>query len=366
MDSRRGHCQVRVRFLAAALSLSALLGCGRTEVPDYDSLTSQVLRDAYDAIAGQNAEQTAARAERLREVLPGDPLAPALETWLAEQRALAAVNSALQEGRPELARERLTSLTGEAFRATLALEPTVEALRALEAYLRRRPFPYVREAEEALAQLTPHLDLLRQSPALVAFLEEEAREADRLRSRQAASLRSILLREIDVAAVTGVPDVTWRLTLLEASAPDHPVVGALAATCGTDPQALQELLDRAGRDSAEREGLEIALCLARDQVAPETWRLAVPVLLREAPVSLSGMLLRTAALAEQGSRAEALACLRQLVATAPPARQHLEHLLATQLLPPHQVNAWCWRSPCPGVPELLTRIAQLRSRAKTP
>ena len=353
-------CQWARVFFAGLALLLGVSGCNDTDAPGYDDLRSQLLREACDELRDGKTEDAIKALERLAEVAPGDPFAASALARLEEYRTVVTLNDAIAAGDLPGAQELLAGATGESWRAAAAAAAPLEALEALQTYLDNRPFSRAVTWQAALTALVPYVDVLQKTPAGAAFLAAERRALEALQQREKGIVVDAILGALDRAAVSGSPTVEALLAHLSVAAPDHPVLHVWTQVLNGSGMADPEIREYTGSD-AMRRSLEIGMCLAWNEIKTETWASLTPALQQCQAASLAGQLLRTAIYAESHQWSEAMQSLRSLAASATPHEKHLARLLRAHVLPPTQVQAWCWQTPCPGVPELLSRIAQLQT-----
>lgn len=339
----------------------ALVGCGRQEPPALDTLQSQLLRDSCEALLAGDPERSRQALKRLADTPGGNALATAALERVEHHAALVEINRLLCEGRIEAASRLVREATGPAFRAATQAAPVIGALSALQAYLGQRPFATSEAAESAVRTLNPHRPVLDQSPAFTAFLQSEAAGFVALRQREEDEVVDWLVGELDAAAVSGPAGAASRLAHLTALRPNHMLVKAWAAASVSDIRALDELGRLATRDAAARLGLEAGVCLAWQPMTEAAWRELIPVFITGQPAGLSGQLLQAAANAELGDYRGAVQGLHALAGVTAIDERHVSRLLGRYVLAPRQAQAWCWRTPCPGVSDILACIAQLRT-----
>jgi hypothetical protein len=339
----------------------ALSGCGRQAPPAADTLHSQLLREACAALEAGDAARAQRTLARLRDTDPQGAFAAAAKQRIEHYAALTQINDALRQGRIEEANRCVREATGPAFSATTQAGPAVAALVALKQYLDLRPFATVDAAEAALRALNPHRPRLDQSPAFLAFVQEETAALTGLRLREEDAVVEWLINELDAAAVSGAPLTAQRLAHLAALRPQHPLVQTWAAAWVSDAQALNRLGALTGKDPASRHAFETGVCLAWPQMNAAAWRAVADPLALGQPAGLSGQLLQAAAAASAGHYEAAVRNLHALAAKTTIEPQHVARLLSLYVLSPRQAEAWCWRTPSPGVADVLGCIVQLRT-----
>lgn len=354
---------MNLRLFVTAVAAAVLLpGCREPAAPGRDQLRGQLLRDACDALTRRDTAAALAALDRLALAAPDDPFPEIARTWLQRRQTLGDIQAALEAGDAGGAGSILAATTGEAFQAASGLQAALAALAAVEEYLGQPPFPSAATAREALERLRAHEPVLGDSDTFRAFLSQEEGRAAALQAREASAVLRALVGELDLAAVGTAHGADLRLAVLAAIAPNHalPVAWRAALTGGAG--ALAAMAQAGVNDPAAAEALEIAACLAWEDGMAKTP--AQPWLdpRGPGPASLSGLFLRVLSGSAAGDRAAAVQDLRDLAAVTPLREDYLEHLLSLHLLTPQQVQAWCWRSPVPGVPELLSRLLQMRSR----
>lgn len=347
-------------FLLSAVWL-ALAGCGGQAPPAVDALHSQLLRDACDALLASDAARSRRALERLREARPGDAFAAAAAERVEHHAARVQINDAIRQGRIEEASRYVREATGAAFSAAVQTGPAVAALVALKQYLAGRPFASVEAAEAALRKLNSHRPLLDLSPAFLVFIQGETAALAALRVHEEEVVVECLASELDAAAVSGAPLASERLAHLAALRPQHPLVQTWAAAWVSDVRALNRLSALTGKDPASRRAFEAGICLAWSQLDAAAWHVVAAPLALGQPAGLSGQLLQAATAAAAGQYEAAVRNLHALAAQTAIEPQHVARLLSLYLLSPRQAEAWCWRTPCPGVADVLGCIVQLRT-----
>lgn len=336
-------------------------GCRRDIPPPAEGLRSQLLRDACDALLAGDTQRSLDALSRIADASPNDPFAAAARERVEHHDRLVAINRALREGRVEDASRLVDQATGPGFRAAAQAAPVVEAVAALQQYLRQLPFATSDAGEVALRALNPHRALLDTSPAFCEFAQQQTAALAALRRREEIAVVEWLVGELDDAAVTGAPFCAERLAHLAALRPEHPLVKAWEAACGSDLKGLSRLSDQTAGEATARRAFEVGICLAWHDMSPAAWQAVSPPLALGTPASASGQLLKAAAAAEVGQYGEAARSLRALASQTTLANRHVARLLGQYLLSPAQAQAWCWRTPCPGVADVLACIIQLRT-----
>lgn len=338
-----------------------LCGCWRDGPPAADTLRSQLLRDACDALLADDAPRALKALERLDDAARGDPFAAVARDRIEQHARLTEIRDAVRQGRVDAAVRLVRQATGPGFKAAAQAGPTVAALAALEQYLGQRPFTTSDEGEVALRALNPYRPLLDTSPAFLDFVRQQTGELAALRRREEVAIVDWLISELDAAAVASAPHVNERLAHLSALRPEHDLAKTWAAAIASDLRALNRLGELTARDPASRRAFEVGICLAWHQMSPAAWQAVAPLFALGAAASLSGQLLRAAAAAEAGHYGEAVRSLHELATQTTLDRAHVVRLLSRYVLTPAQAEAWCWRTPCPGVADVLGCIIQLRT-----
>jgi len=300
---------------------------------------------------------------RLEDASASDPFAAAARERVEHHDRLVTINEALRQGRIDDASRLVDQATGPGFRAAAQAAPAVAAVAALQQYLRQQPFATSDDGEVALRALNPHRALLETSPAFCEFAQQQTAALAALRRREEVAVVDWLVGELDTAAVSGAPFCAERLAHLAAIRPDHDVVKTWEAACASDLKALNRLSGLTAGEATARRSFEVGICLAWYDMSPAAWQAVAPPLALGSPASASGQLLKAAAAAEVGQYEEAVRSLQTLasLAQATVASRHVARLLSRYVLTPQQAQAWCWRTPCPGVADILACIIQLRT-----
>jgi hypothetical protein len=348
-------------FLLLCLLGLALPGCSRHEPPALDALHSQLLRDACDALLAGDAKRSLQALERLDDASQGDSFAAAAQERVRHHARLLEINDAVREGRIDEASRLVNPATAPGFKAAAQAGPAVDALVALKQYLDKRPFATSDEGEVALRALNPHRALLETSPAFQQFVQQQTAELAALRRREEIAVVDWLVAELDDAAVSAAPHASERLAHLAALRPEHDLLKTWRAATASDLRALNRLSALTAGEPASRRAFEVGICLAWNQMNASAWQAVAPPLALGPPASLSGQLLAAAAAAEAGQYDAAVRNLHAVASQTTLDRTHVARLLRHYVLSPGQAEAWCWRTPCPGVADVLGCIIQLRT-----
>lgn len=358
---QRGHCQWACRLLLSAALLPGLFGCGRQPAPALDTVPSQLLREACEAMVAGDTRRSRDLLQRLADTPEGEAVATVALERLEQHAALTEINQLLRAGRLDEANRRVRDAEGPAFKAAAQAEPVVEALLRLQGYLAGRPYGTSEAAARALQSLEAARAELAESPAFLAFLDAETVALEALRRREEDQVVASLVGDLDAAAVSGSPSASPRLAHLAALRPRHLLLRTLSAGVGADASALSALAREGAADAASRRAFEVGLCLAWPSLTEAAWRGLVPTLRQGTPAGHAGLLLQAAASAESGDYATAVQHLHALAEVPSVAADHVARLLSRYVVAPRQTQAWCWQTPSPGVAEILASIIQLRT-----
>ena len=350
-------------FFAIAACLTVCWGCAPQAAPDYDRLQSQLLCDVCDALAEGDLDRSGVLLVRYLDTDSGSRFARLALAHEKERELTDALNSALAAGDVDAVREVFDRARddGQAYKTLIDYGGLPGALDALQLYLRSRPFGSAEEMAKAMSRLESFLALLKRSAAFARFWSEDLRILGDWRSREQALSVQYLVHALDEAAVSRELPVSVLLADLGAMVPEHPVFRASRCVKAGDWTAFRDMaLESLERDTGFAP-LEIACCLHWPDLSPRERRIVGRLFSRGEPETLSGLVLHAWQSAMEGRSAEAVQRARRLVCLVPPSQDLIAAFLCECVISSVQFNAWCWRSPAPGVIDVFGRIQQLRA-----
>jgi hypothetical protein len=322
-----------------------------------------MLRDGLQATASGDSELAIACLARLADV-SGQP-GPVAHLVAAERNrmALARVNAALADGNVgaahDILEQRVRERSGDdVLRQDLRI---VTALLVLDGYVDRQPYRNADAAMAALHSVRKQGDVLQASAAFRDwFPAEEARLAERKR-REIEARIGALLEQCDRAISRADPGAVLILDEVAGLAPESTVAGVIRAFDAGDADVSRLLADSSPGDAAGQKGLELLAAWHWGRLGPATRSRVADAVAGFPARSAAGRRLRIEIAAEGGNRREAIRLAWEWAAEAEavPAA-FAERLLPRLLLPRAQFGARPWRTPVPGIGDLLGRIAQLR------
>lgn len=355
--------------LLSALVLPTLLlcGCGKRSAPPYDRVRSQLIVSACDNISNGQTDNAINDLQRLLDIDPHNVFAEAALHHEQQRRLLTEANALIARADHAALRLWLDHVIreGQACPELLAVRDVVPALAALDDFLAHGPWQNAAERQQALATFAPHLPVLQQSTAFQAFYHAEKEQLAAMRFQEQRQTAQRLLREIDVALFSGQRQ--QQAALLDefaAAAPSHPLqryITHLHAKTGVT--SLQALLAATDKEiPAEEAALAVVLAVTLQwHELSQPVRLAILKHCRQMPTapSLCGAWLKARANHHPQHYQELFSYLHSLPNPPPLSKELLQDYLNFVLLPKQSVNAWCWRSPAPGVTDFLARLKQV-------
>ena len=362
------YCQLFSLLFAIIACSLALCGCTKQEAPDYNRLRTQLLCDAADALAAGNSQQAQTLLKRYRDAVPESSFARMALAREEQRHALEELNAALSSGDYRAVQKvfKQAADNGPVYEALAGFEALPPALAALQDYLDRRPFAESKKMRQAWQRLEPHLPILERSDAFRAFRLREQARLRALEARETAIVVRRLVDELDAAAVSGGLPAGLLLAHLGALAPKHPAYRAARCVLEGDWTSFRDMTLQALDKGTDFAPLEIACCLYWPALSERERNIVGKLFSRGAPESLSGFALYTWQAAVEGQFATAVRRARILTRAVCPKPALIDLFLTRCILPAPQFNAWCWRSPAPGVIDFLGRIEQLREYAPLP
>jgi hypothetical protein len=350
-------------FFVIVACLPVLCGCTKSAAPDYDRLESQLLYDVCDALSEADADRAASLLRRYLDVEPDSQFARLALAHERERRIVEELSAALRRGDLPAVRRVFASAAsdGDSYKILSAVAGLPAALSALQTYLEARPFATSETMRAAQARVEEHLSVLNRSPSFHSFWREEQAVLETLAARETALAMEQLVCQLDATAVSGDLPSDLLLAHLGAAAPDHPVYLANTYVTSGDWAAFRDMALATLDSGQDFSALEIACCLHWLSLSERERRVVGGLFSRGEPSSLSGAVLHAWQAAMEGRYANAVRRLRGLVGILAPRAALIDGFLTQCVLPATQLNAWCWRSPAPGVVDFLGRIEQLKA-----
>lgn len=353
-------------LLAALATLIPLVGCGKRKAPPYKRVRSQLIVSACDSIAKGHTDEAIAELQRLLDLDDDNPFAEGALHHEQQRRRLSEANELIAHADHLALRLWLEQLIreGQAGPELLALREVAPALEALALFLKQGPWHKAVERQEALAALEAHFPVLQQSVAFQAFYHSEKMQLAAMHAQERRQLAQRLLRELDQAIFSEEQQKQAALLQEFTSAmPEHPLLRySTHLHAETTPESLQALL---GSDEPEIPASENAL--AATLAAAMHWhelshasKLAIQKFCQQQEnSSLCGAWLAARASHQPQHYHDLFSYLRSLPEAPPLPKELLRDYLKQVLLPTQALNAWCWRSPAPGVTDFLARLTQV-------
>ncbi len=339
-------------------------GCGRgPDAADYEGRESRLLVDVLQSLGGENPERSIEALRNLQEAAPNSRL-PDLGIAHEQDRELVVrLNRHLRSGQLDEAAKilRHQQRFGDMGTSLLEWVDLPEALRALEKFLARKPYPNSFAARQALAEVEAFRPLLDRSAIFQDFLAAERQELEAVGQAEKERIARSLIADLDYLVLTGDSRADALFAQLEATVGEnHPLPATVRAVARGDWRAVRELSEAAESGLYQSEYLEIAFARFWNDLSPEVRQALGRGLLRLPPCTLSGLLLHARYAAYYGRMEVAVGHVRELNSLVQLPPDLVGSMLQDLVQPAAAFATPAWKTPCPGVNDLLDRIDQLR------
>ncbi len=334
-------------------------GCREAEAPPYERLHTRLKQDVFSELATGHSERAARLSARVQDLCPDEPFFALAAAREHDRGTISALNAHLRAGRVSAASDLLKreAQAGGLSAATAAAQGVCEGCLAIRDYLAELPFSDADAAAEALAVLEAHTGALASSEAFRAWHSEQRALVAALDARQRAVAAERLVAALDRAAVSGRPDPQLLLSQLTELSPSHPLLVFATADAIADVLADATLAE----DDGAARAAEIAICCRWLDFGPaDRKRIATLVRTDLPPATLCGLLLRALSGLEQRDADVSIRWLRELAGVHTIGSAWVALFMESAVLPQRQFTAGCWRTPFPAVPDLLSRLIQMR------
>lgn len=338
-------------------------GCGRDEAPDYDGMESRLLAEVLDGLRHGDPGHSLTALQKLADVEPESRLPDLAVAHERDRELVVRLNRHLEAGELEEAGEilRYQRRFGDMGTSLMAWTGLPDALRALEIYIKGKPYPTSLAARQALARLDEHLPLLGRSAAFGEFLKAERMETSHLMGTERARVTRSLVWDVDQLVLVGdrrADDILAEIVAMVGEG--HPLPATIQAVALGDWRRVKELSETNGTGLYQSEYLEIAFAMFWDELSPEVRKALGKGLVRLPPCTLSGLLLHARYAAYYGRMDDAVAYIRELSSSVQMTPHIVGRILQSMVLPRAAFTAPCWQTPCPSVSDFLDRIDQVR------
>lgn len=342
----------------AALFLTASCRKKTRPAPDYDSRQrTRQLISACEAIRNGQTTRALDTLQNMRTQYPDDRF-PAIAYRQEQKRLL------LEEANRLLAETSLNQLQdlirnserqGITSPEILAFTQVKDALDQLRLFVSRMPWTTSEALRDSLEQLRRHREILDQSPAFQQFFQAQLKTLDILQATEKRQAVINATQALDLAFIAGTPErqTNALLRTLNSRYPENFLARAL------NPNTAVASLTQAAQITPEaRHATEIAVARRFPTLSPQDRTAALQFLASAPPQTLSGAWLAL----QNRLQPNAANHFLDLLAHHPsclPSQAVVREFMEKNLLSQTHYNAWCWRSPCPGATELITRIKQV-------
>lgn len=342
-------------FLLFPVLLCLVSSCGRDQepAPDYDNRRLSRLVEAVEAIRAQRTDDALTSLRALSDDYPADRFPAAAFRHEQKRLLLSQANALLSDLSLNLLLDfiRQAERNGDTFPELLDYSAIKDALDQLRLFHARMPWTHADTLERNLRDLNRHHAILNQSPTFRAFHEQQLQTLRQLREQEQRHAEKTALDRLDRAIVT---DSATPQALLQAARRQSPALHALLS----QPAKLTQQQEQSDTSSVLQAAWELAAALSWDSLAVAARRRILAILAANHPTTLTGAWLATRHDAWPEAAQHFLQLLSARQAGTP--RPDIVRLLLTHnLLPQAHYQAWCWRSPCPGAPELIARLTQI-------
>ncbi len=166
---------------------------------------SVLIKELYDAVRNQDHRIALNKLERVGELDIEPTFIHHLSRRKTDDFAVFELSGLLDSGSTIKALEYIDNqidLGGPSPRL-INSRKFVDHLRHLEVYLTKKPYDRIKDAESALSELPDETGFQTRSAVYERFIQKEKAELARLKREETARLILELMREIDIALVTG-------------------------------------------------------------------------------------------------------------------------------------------------------------------
>lgn len=360
----QGASPLRVWYWAILAVALLGTGCGREPAAaDYDGKESRLLAEVLQSLREETPERS---LEALRNFQEADPDSRLPDLGIAHERdreLVVRLNRHLRGGQLDEAANilRHQQRFGDMGTSLLEWAELPDALRAMEKYLARKPYPNSLAARQALAEVEAFRPILDRSTIFQDFLAAERQELETIGNTEKERIARSLISDLDYLVLVGDPRADAIFAQLVATVGEnHPLPATLRAVARGDWRAVRELSETADSGLYQSEYLEIAFARFWDDLSAEVRQALGRGLLRLPPCTLSGLLLHARYAAYYGRMEVAVGHVRELNSLVQLPPDLVGGMLQDMVQPAAAFATPAWKTPCPGVNDLLDRIDQLR------
>lgn len=342
--------------IAALLFLAAACGRKQSAAP-YISDRGELLRGAFAALAVNDTAKAEHYLERLATLGDDDNFAQLCLAQEVRRQAMAQFNQALSTGNPakvgEVIQEQLKTHGAKSGLENFRTLP--DALKRLAQARARMPWTTAGQANSDIDSLAVYESLLKNLPSYRQWKDTALQQQETLKTQEQEDRGAALLLKADAEIAAGF---SWqnRFLPMENLQTVGPNLAAVATAISTGASPEKVLPKVAGLPRKQRclAGEILGWCFGRpDFNVPGTQNTTV-----------CGRLLETEGLLIRGRMQEARERLLTLANGDTLASAHRQRLLQAAGLDVEDVQASCWKTPVPSMPDLLNRAILWQERRR--
>ena len=347
---------------AAIFSILVLLfltaACGRKQsAGPYISDRGELLRGAFAALAADDSDKAEHCLERLAAVGDDDNFAQLCLAQEVRRQAMTRLNQALATGDPakvgKVIQEQIASHGAKSGLENFRTLPS--ALGRLMQARSSMPWTTASQAISDLDGLAIYEAPLQTLPSYRQWKDTAVQQKEALKTREQENRGAALLLKADAEIASGL---SWRNRFVPMENPQTvgPGLAAVAAAVIADNSPEKVQPKTVGLPEKQRflTGEILGWCFGRPDFLVPGNRTA----------TICGQLLETEGLLIRGRMQEARDRLLSLEAGDSLASAHRQRLLQAAGLDGEDVQAPCWKTPAPSVPDLLNRAILWQERRR--
>ena len=344
-------CQSTTEIFIAIFMAIVICGCkDHVKAPEYDNFRAEMTMQTVEDVSKGDTKKALETLDKFHKLAPVDPFPVAALRTEQIRNIVEQANQFLRQGSVNDLGLFLQNVEekGNTSPEILAFRTVPPAIEALAQFCARMPWEKSADLAEGLELLKPHLDVLKSSETFNAFLTFQQSKYESMKQEEWLQENQASLERIDRAFVSG-DDQTLQtaVSTLRKSFPQNPFFSC--QDFNTAAEAASLAVEMQGK-SGGREALEIAAALRWEKLSPSARR-GVADTVGKNPRTFCGAWIA----AMTGGHAPTASFFAKLQnAQLPPNRKIIASLL--QLNASETVkNEGARRSPCPGIPDLISQ-----------
>ncbi|MBP5638232.1 MAG: hypothetical protein J6X55_02045 [Victivallales bacterium] len=348
-------------FLLCAVFFFAACRKKQQSAPEYDSRRSELLFASCEAMQEQDSGKTYEALKQMAEEFPTDKFATVAFRQEQKRQLIEKANSLLNDTSLNQLEQMLREIEvrGRVSPELLEYSQIKNALDQLRIFVSRMPWTSAESLRQNLRNLDVYEPILSQSQTFLSFRKQQDEILANLQKNEAhaAVMNTAATLEIALISGTGITKAHDACRKLAAAQPGNFLTRALAMKTAKDAKKLCEGVGRTSDDM--KVCLEIAALDKWESLDKPTQNQILAFIGKNAPKSPSGHWLATKNKLTASAPMDFMAALSRDYPGCIPSQTIVREFMENNILSKAHYNAWCWRSPCPGVTELLARLKQV-------